>query len=144
MTEAEQLFEQVYRTYGPSLYRFCLIQMKNPADAEDILQEVFCKRLYRAPAFASPDHERRWLFQVALNQCRDAWKRSRWHVADRVYYLVCAVGLVGQCAILVNSAFALTPIIAIVSIDATAVCCVLGLLRARSPEVTVSTTIWED
>ena len=43
MTEAEQLFEQVYRTYGPSLYRFCLIQMKNPADAEDILQEVFCK-----------------------------------------------------------------------------------------------------
>lgn len=47
MTEAEQLFEQVYRTYGPSLYRFCLIQMKNPADAEDILQEVFCKRLYR-------------------------------------------------------------------------------------------------
>lgn len=60
MTEAEQLFEQVYRTYGPSLYRFCLIQMKNPADAEDILQEVFCKRLYRAPVFASPDHERRW------------------------------------------------------------------------------------
>ena len=55
MTEAEQLFEQVYRTYGPSLYRFCLIQMKNPADAEDILQEVFCKRLY---------------------QCRAAWKRS--------------------------------------------------------------------
>ncbi len=70
------LFEQVYRTYGPSLYRFCLIQMKNPADAEDILQEVFCKRLYRAPVFASPDHERRWLFRVALNQCRDAWKRS--------------------------------------------------------------------
>ena len=59
MTEAEQLFEQVYRTYGPSLYRFCLIQMKNPADAEDILQEVFCKRLYRAPVFASPDHERK-------------------------------------------------------------------------------------
>ena len=74
----------------------------------------------------------------------DAWKRSRWHVADRVYYLVCAVGLVGQCAILVNSAFALTPIIAIVSIAAIAICCVLGLLRARSPEVTVSTTIWED
>ena len=76
MTESERLFEQVYRTYGPSLYRFCLLQMKNPADAEDVLQEVFCKRLYRAPSFSSPDHERRWLFRVALNQCRDAWKRS--------------------------------------------------------------------
>ena len=65
MTEAEQLFEQVYRTYGPSLYRFCLIQMKNPADAEDILQEVFCKRLYRAPVFASPDHELGLLDHVA-------------------------------------------------------------------------------
>ena len=76
MTESEQLFEQVYRTYGPSLYRFCLIQMRNPADAEDILQEVFCRRLYQAPEFASPDHERRWLFRVALNLCRDAWKRA--------------------------------------------------------------------
>ena len=55
MTEQEQLFEQVYRTYGPSLYRFCLLQMKNPADAEDVLQEVFCKRLYRAPSFSSSE-----------------------------------------------------------------------------------------
>ena len=76
MTDQETLFEQVDQTYGSSLYRFCLLQMKNPADAEDILQEVFCKRLYQAPAFSSPDHERRWLFRVALNQCRDAWKRS--------------------------------------------------------------------
>ena len=38
MTDKEALFEQVYQTYGPSLYRFCLLQMKNPADAEDILQ----------------------------------------------------------------------------------------------------------
>jgi RNA polymerase sigma factor (sigma-70 family) len=76
MTEQERIFEQVYRAYGPALYRFCLLQMKNPADAEDILQEVFYKRLYRSPSFASPDHERRWLFRVALNQCRDAWKHA--------------------------------------------------------------------
>ena len=77
MPTDEALFEQVYDTYGPSLYRFCLLQMKNPADAEDVLQEVFCKRLYQSPDFATPEHERRWLFRVALNQCRDEWKRSR-------------------------------------------------------------------
>ena len=71
------LFHQVYETYGEALYRFCLLQMKNTADAEDVLQEVFLKRLYRAPDFVSPEHERRWLFRVALNQCRDEWKRSR-------------------------------------------------------------------
>ena len=76
MTDSE-LFTQVYEAYGPALYRFCLIQMKNQADAEDILQDVFCKRLYQAPKFQSPEHERSWLFRVALNLCRDEWRRSR-------------------------------------------------------------------
>lgn len=71
----EALFERTYAAYGPALYRFCLVQMGNPTDAEDVLQEVFCKRLYRAPQFPSPEQERRWLFQVAVNQCRDERKR---------------------------------------------------------------------
>ena len=77
MDPTEALFEQVYEAYGPSLYRFCLLQMKNPADAEDVLQDVLIKRLYQAPRFKSPEHERNWLFQVALNLCRDEWRRHR-------------------------------------------------------------------
>ena len=77
MTQAEELFAQVWEAYGPRLYRFCLLQMKNPADAEDVLQDVFVKRLYQAPKFKSPEHERSWLYQVALNLCRDQWRRSR-------------------------------------------------------------------
>ena len=73
----QALFDRVYETYGPALYRFCLLQMKNPADAEDVLQDVFVKRLYQAPKFKSPEHERSWLYQVALNLCRDEWRRSR-------------------------------------------------------------------
>ena len=73
----QALFDRVYETYGPALYRFCLLQMKNPADAEDVLQDVFVKRLYQAPKFKSPEHERSWLYQVALNLCRDQWRRSR-------------------------------------------------------------------
>lgn len=72
---AEELFERTYAAYGPALYRFCRMQMGNPADAEDVLQEVFCKRLYRAPEFASAEQERRWLFRVAVNQCRDELRR---------------------------------------------------------------------
>ncbi len=73
-----------------------------------------------------------------------AWQRSKWHVSDGIYYLVCAVGLVGQCAILINSAFALTPVIAIVSIAAIVICCGLGFMRAKDPRVSVSSTIWEE
>lgn len=74
---AEEVFERTYAAYGPALYRFCRMQMGNPADAEDVLQEVFCKRLYRAPAFSDAEQERRWLFRVAVNQCRDELRRRR-------------------------------------------------------------------
>ncbi len=77
LSELENAFDIIYQRYGASLYRFCLMQMKNPPDAEDVLQEVFLKRLYNAPEFHTPEHERRWLFRVALNLCRDEWKRSR-------------------------------------------------------------------
>ena len=77
MAQNEELFAQVWETYGPGLYRFCLLQMKNPADAEDVLQDVLFKRLYHAPRFKSPEHERNWLFQVAINLCRDEWRRHR-------------------------------------------------------------------
>nr|WP_325297859.1 sigma-70 family RNA polymerase sigma factor [uncultured Dysosmobacter sp.] len=77
MPSAEEVFERTYAAYGPALYRFCLVQMGNGADAEDVLQEVFCKRLYRAPEFGTAEQERRWLFRVAANQCRDELRRSR-------------------------------------------------------------------
>lgn len=74
--ETERLFQETYDKYSRSLYRFCLLQMKNPSDAEDVLQEVFIKRLYSAPTFQTPEHERRWMFRVATNQCRDEFKRK--------------------------------------------------------------------
>ena len=77
MTQAEELFAQVWEAYGPRLYRFCLLQMKNQADAEDVLQDVLIKRLYQAPQFKSLEHERNWLFQVAINLCRDEWRHRR-------------------------------------------------------------------
>jgi len=77
LTPQEERFEAVYRKLGPELYRFCILQMRSPSDAEDVLQDVFVKYLYRAPVFRTPEQERRWLFQVAWNQCRDEWKKRR-------------------------------------------------------------------
>ena len=71
----EEMFEHTYAAYGPALYRFCRMQLGSAADAEDALQEVLCKRLYRAPEFREPEQERRWLFRVAVNECRDQLRR---------------------------------------------------------------------
>jgi len=40
------------------------------------VQEVFIKRLYYAPVFKSEDHEKNWIYRVAINICRDKRKQK--------------------------------------------------------------------
>ena len=42
-----QDFEKIYERYKTTLYRIAFTYLKNNADVEDVLQEVFLKRLYR-------------------------------------------------------------------------------------------------
>ena len=69
MPTDEALFEQVYDTYGPSLYRFCLLQMKNPADAEDVLHDCFVNVYVSAKGYDSCGKPMAWLFTIARNLC---------------------------------------------------------------------------
>lgn len=43
--------EKIINTYGNSLYRLCLVMLRNPSDAEDAVQETILKYLQKAPAF---------------------------------------------------------------------------------------------
>ena len=63
--------EHLVNTYGDMIYRICLVSLRNHADAEDAVQEVFLKYLIHAPDFDSPEHEKAWLITVALNHCRN-------------------------------------------------------------------------
>jgi len=64
-------------TYGDMLYRICLVSLRNHADAEDAVQEVFLKYLTRAPDFDSSGHEKAWLITVALNHCRNMLRNQK-------------------------------------------------------------------
>ena len=60
--------------------RLCLVHLKNPADTEDIFQNVFLKYVLSPVVFESPEHEKAWLIRVTLNACKDLVKsffRSR-------------------------------------------------------------------
>jgi len=63
--------ENVINRYGDSLYRLCLILLKNESDAEDALQETMIQYYRKSPAFADSEHEKAWLITVATNKCRD-------------------------------------------------------------------------
>lgn len=74
-------FEDTYHRYKQLLFRIAYSYVKNQADAEDMVQETFCKRLYHAPNFASEEHEKRWLIRITVNLCKNHvmsfWHRNR-------------------------------------------------------------------
>lgn len=68
---AEEVFNQKYAQYADLLYRIAFLQLGSQSDAEDALQEVFIKLLYKAPPFRDAQHEKAWLIRVTQNKCRD-------------------------------------------------------------------------
>ena len=72
-------FAEAVRRYADTVYRVAFHSCKNPADAEDITQNVFLK-LYRTDtAFETEEHLRRWVIRVAVNESKklvcSAWFR---------------------------------------------------------------------
>lgn len=72
--EQERQFEQSYSAYGATVYRLAMVYLGRQADAEDVTQEAFCRLLWKAPAFADKEREKRWLLQVTANLCKDQLK----------------------------------------------------------------------
>lgn len=74
-------FTHCVERYSDTVYRAALHACGNPADAEDITQNVFIKLLKRQEAFESEEHLRRWLIRVTVNEGKSlvcsAWFRSR-------------------------------------------------------------------
>ena len=63
--------ETIVHIYGDMLFRLCFVMLGNEADAEDAVQETIIRYMQKAPAFASPEHEKAWLITTAKNKCRD-------------------------------------------------------------------------
>lgn len=69
--------ETVFKKYSKQIYVTALSCLKNPADAENVLQDVFVKLLSSKREFESEEHLRHWLIKVAVNLCRNVF-RSPW------------------------------------------------------------------
>ena len=61
--EAGGLLDQIYRD---AMIRFCWGYLGDVEEAEDALQEVFCKALKSTRV---PDNFRAWLYKIARNHC---------------------------------------------------------------------------
>jgi RNA polymerase sigma-70 factor, ECF subfamily len=69
-------FEEVYRTHSGRLYSVACRMLGNPADAEDLLQEIFLSAHRKLATFRGDSALGTWLYRLATNLCLD-YLRSR-------------------------------------------------------------------
>jgi len=72
--DVSQKVTLLFEKYADTVKRICFMYMKNDADSEDILQEVFLKLVQHHKPFQSEEHEKAWLIRVAINRCKNLHK----------------------------------------------------------------------
>lgn len=70
-------FINAVEMYSDDVFRIALSYCNNKSDAEDITQNTFLKLLQSDESFESDEHIKKWLFRVAINNCKDI-KKSFW------------------------------------------------------------------
>lgn len=61
-------FARMVHMYSGQIYRLALKMLKNPQDAEDILQETFIKAYKALPDFEGRSQLSTWLYRIATNE----------------------------------------------------------------------------
>lgn len=74
--QSDSLGVLVARWEAP-LFRFVSRLVERPDDARDVCQETFLRILDKADAFRDGARFSTWMYQIALNLCRDQTRRKR-------------------------------------------------------------------
>ena len=79
MNEEQRLsgFDELYTTYSDMLFRIAVSMLRSSDDAEDAVQNAFCRYLDKVPEFRDREHEKAWLIRVTVNQCKDLMRRRK-------------------------------------------------------------------
>ena len=69
MTDPRGRAAELYRQYGPTVYRRCLRILRDPEAAKDATQEVFMKLVRDMPKLEDRATVLPWIYRVATNYC---------------------------------------------------------------------------
>ena len=67
--ETEQAFVEVVEQYSELAYNVALRMLRNPADAEDAVQEAFISAYKAFPRFRGQSKASTWLYRIVVNAC---------------------------------------------------------------------------
>jgi RNA polymerase sigma-70 factor (ECF subfamily) len=80
---SEEAFKELVRRHQAPLYRFVMRQVRNHSEAADLCQKVFLKVFLKAGSYRGESSFRTWLYQIAINQCRNQFRsRERERLED--------------------------------------------------------------
>jgi RNA polymerase sigma-70 factor, ECF subfamily len=82
---AEPDLDTLVRNYSSLLYRVALSLLRNPAEAEDVVQDVFIRVLQRKQELSSILDIRPWLVRIAWNLALDRRRKIRPDQMDEVF-----------------------------------------------------------
>jgi len=69
--------ENLYTLYAPRIRGRCCRLLRNPEEAEDVVQEVFMRLMTRGRTFRGDAQWSTWLFRVATNLCLNRIRDQR-------------------------------------------------------------------
>jgi RNA polymerase sigma-70 factor (ECF subfamily) len=79
----EAAFRELYRRHTPRLFQFALRLLGgSELDAEDVVQETWIRAVERLDTFRWESKLPTWLSGIAMNQCRDLWRKRNGREVD--------------------------------------------------------------
>jgi len=70
---------RLFRAHGDALYRLARVMVRQPEEAEDVVQDAFVRLMTHLARDDNRSNLKAWLFTVTANLCRDRLRRrQRW------------------------------------------------------------------
>lgn len=92
----EEAFVALVERYQEKIFRFCCQWLSDPEDAREATQDTFVRAYLALPRYRKKARFSTWLFQIALNQCRDRF-RSRSRKQDGITDSITALATEPAC-----------------------------------------------
>src|SRR5205809_1884246 len=71
----DRTLERLYKKHAGDVYRYALVVLRNPADAEDVTQTTFMNAYRAIERGERPRTPQNWLIAIAHNVCRQRFRQ---------------------------------------------------------------------
>lgn len=76
-------FETLVVHHQDQIFQVCLRMLQRRDEAREVCQDVFLRAFRALPGFRPEAKLSTWLYQIALNRCRDHWKSNSGKVSSK-------------------------------------------------------------